>query len=778
MRRLLILFSVAGLLGGVAPSAQAQYMYLDTNGDGAHSAADVLQANGSPTTVDIWIRTNANRDGAAAFCNQDFSLPLTINSYVVNLEAVNGTVSYVNFINRQPAWSVNFGQINSDGVHYKNGYGGPNPSPPGTYHLATLTVLGLSGAPDIRIVDRIPGSLDFTSFGSACFGNDFDNTYKLAGPSGGSDWFDADGTGGTDVTNIAPVLAPIGNKTGSPNVPVTFTASATDPDVPPQSLTYSLGLYSPQGATIHPSTGAFSWTPLGEGTYPVTISVTDNGTPALSDFEGILIQVSQPTQAPTLSPIGNKTIDELNLLTFTVTATDPPGGGLTYTLGPGAPEGASIRPGSGLFEWYVAEQQAPGLYPITVRVTSNGNGLSDSETFLVNAIEVNVPPHFTGGTQDITVQEGETATQQLTAFDADVPAPTLFFTKTSGPSFALVSAAGLITVSPGFLDSGSYVLGVRVSDGTLLANDALDITVLGASLVADAGGPYQGVVGVPVPLDGTGSSDPDGTPLTYRWNFGDGVEGSGPTPAHTYQAAAEYDVTLTVTADGETASDATTATILPDLDMVVFTTGGNKTIRLNSGKSEACVQMEPVGGAFDILDVDPNSVRMTYGGSSIPAITGKSSVGTDKNQNGVDEMTACFSKDDLRTLFAGLPGGEQSVSVVIEATHSSGAPIQGAVTLRVKSGGGQVLAIAPNPLNPSATATFSTSRAGFVRVTLYDLQGRLVRTIMDVASAPAGYHDVSIDGQDANGGRLASGVYYLRLHTTDGTMSRAITILK
>jgi hypothetical protein len=768
-----------------APVAHAQYMYLDTNGDGVHSGADVLAPNGSPTTVDVWLRTNANRDGSPAFCNTDAATPLTINSYVVNLSAVNGSVTYSNFINRQAAWSTAFGEVNSTGVHYKNGFGGATISPPGDYFLATLTITGASGTPGIRIVDVVPGSLDYTSFGTRCDGNGFDNTYKLDGPNtqalqGMGDWHDADGTfGAADPTNSSPVLAPIGSKNGVPGVPVTFTATASDADSPAQTLTFSLGQFSPPGAAINPTTGFFSWTPSVNGTFTVTVVVTDNGTPPMSDFETIQILIAQPGSAPVLNPIGNKTINELNLLTFVCTATDPAQGGLTFTLGPGAPADASIRPGNGIFEWYVAEQQAPGVYPITVIVTSNANGLSDSETFTVTANEVNVPPHFTGGTGPITVMEGQTATQQLTAFDADIPVQTIAFFKLTGPTFALVSASGLITVSPGFMDSGTYQLRVREFDGVVFGFDTIiNITVLDAPPVADAGGPYEGIAGVPVHFDGTGSSDPDGNALTYAWNFGDGVQGVGATPAHTYQGAAVYNVTLTITAGSETDSDATTATILPELGMFVFTTGGNKTIRLNSGKSEACVQMEPVGGAFDIVDVDPNSVQMTYGGSSIPAIAGKSSVGTDKNQNGVDEMTACFSKDDLRTLFAGLPGGEQSVAVVIEATHSSGAPIQGSVTLRVKSGGGQVLAIAPNPLNPSATATFSTSRAGFVRVALYDLHGRLVRTFLDVSSAAPGYHDVSIDGMDAAGKRLASGVYYLLVQTEEGNTRKAITILK
>jgi len=96
------------------------------------------------------------------------------------------------------------------------------------------------------------------------------------------------------VTNSAPVLAPIGNKTVKKDDLLTFTATATDPDLPANTLTFSLGLGAPAGAVINSSTGLFSWTPTknqGPGNYPVTIRVTDSGNPVQSDLETITITV-------------------------------------------------------------------------------------------------------------------------------------------------------------------------------------------------------------------------------------------------------------------------------------------------------------------------------------------------------------------------------------------------------------------------------------------------------------------------------------------------------
>jgi Tol biopolymer transport system component len=65
--------------------------------------------------------------------------------------------------------------------------------------------------------------------------------------------------------------------------------------------------------------------------------------------------------------------------------------------------------------------------------------------------------------------------------------------------------------------------------------------------VASSGGPYSGVIAQNVPFNGNSSFDPDGSISTYSWAFGDGGTGSGVSPTHTYAAAGNYTVTLTVT---------------------------------------------------------------------------------------------------------------------------------------------------------------------------------------------------------------------------------------
>jgi PKD repeat protein len=80
--------------------------------------------------------------------------------------------------------------------------------------------------------------------------------------------------------------------------------------------------------------------------------------------------------------------------------------------------------------------------------------------------------------------------------------------------------------------------------------------------VADAGGPYSGVVGTPITFDGSGSNDLDGTIVSYLWNFGDSTTGTGVSPTHTFTIPGNYMVILTVT-DNEslTHSNSTTVSI-------------------------------------------------------------------------------------------------------------------------------------------------------------------------------------------------------------------------
>ncbi|MFD1145291.1 cadherin repeat domain-containing protein, partial [Larkinella insperata] len=88
----------------------------------------------------------------------------------------------------------------------------------------------------------------------------------------------------------APILTAIGSKTLTLGQPLSFTAQATDSDLPAQTLSYSVT--GPSGASINASSGAFSWTPTTTGSYSLTVKVTDSGSPALAAQETITVTVN------------------------------------------------------------------------------------------------------------------------------------------------------------------------------------------------------------------------------------------------------------------------------------------------------------------------------------------------------------------------------------------------------------------------------------------------------------------------------------------------------
>ncbi|HEX2622927.1 MAG TPA: putative Ig domain-containing protein [Phototrophicaceae bacterium] len=172
------------------------------------------------------------------------------------------------------------------------------------------------------------------------------------------------------VPNAAPVLDPIGNKTGTVGTQVAFTATASDADN--DTLTFSLGAGAPAGAAIDANSGAFTWTPAATGDFNVTVVVSDGNS---TDQETITISVSEPVnQAPVLDPIADQTGMAGTILLFDADATDPDGDTLTYSM-VGAPAGSTMDSSTGKFSW---TPDLHGIYTFTVVVT-DPDSLTDQQ---------------------------------------------------------------------------------------------------------------------------------------------------------------------------------------------------------------------------------------------------------------------------------------------------------------------------------------------------------------------------------------------------------------
>ncbi len=91
--------------------------------------------------------------------------------------------------------------------------------------------------------------------------------------------------------------------------------------------------------------------------------------------------------------------------------------------------------------------------------------------------------------------------------------------------------------------------------------------------------------------------------------------------------------------------------------------------------------------------------------------------------------------------------------------------------------GPRILAAAPNPFNPAVRIAYAVGRPGPVRVTVHDLSGRCVATLVD-RTLEVGEHACSWQGRDDAGRAAASGGYMLRIRTPDGADHRKLTLVR
>jgi hypothetical protein len=173
--------------------------------------------------------------------------------------------------------------------------------------------------------------------------------------------------------NTLPTLEAIPSQRLNENTRLSFTATATDGETPPASLTFSLEPGAPSGASILPD-GRFRWRireDQGPGQFNLAVRVTDSGNPPLSATTQFQVLVDEVNSPPIFNPRSQYT-QVGQLLTFaTATDGDIPPQELTFSLLPGAPDGVSVDRSTGVVRWQPAESQR-GAFQLTVQARDNG----------------------------------------------------------------------------------------------------------------------------------------------------------------------------------------------------------------------------------------------------------------------------------------------------------------------------------------------------------------------------------------------------------------------
>jgi len=177
--------------------------------------------------------------------------------------------------------------------------------------------------------------------------------------------------------NVAPVLAELRDQDVAEGQLLELSATATDADLPANTLTYSLGPSAPAGAAINPSSGHFTWRPgeeHGGGSYAIVVRVTDSG--GASHERSFTVTVAEVQLPPAFTQVPTQSIRVGETLSVAVHASDPDGlaSSIVYSLEPGAPAGVALDGVTGLLIWQVPEDFTPGSVPIAVRATEMGPG--------------------------------------------------------------------------------------------------------------------------------------------------------------------------------------------------------------------------------------------------------------------------------------------------------------------------------------------------------------------------------------------------------------------
>jgi hypothetical protein len=211
---------------------------------------------------------------------------------------------------------------------------------------------------------------------------------------------------------------------------LTFTASAGDEDDPANTLTYSLDAPTPGNATIDPVSGVFTWTPddvTATTTYNLTVRVTDNGTPALDDFEIISVVVRNPSDVFDLAnggfeEAGATQKDALNWNETELTTTDRRICNTTTPLKVYANSGecAFRFQYDGITNLQRKVAQSMALPTVVVGDTIRLDFWAKANT-LTNGVKVQLRLNYTDGTHDLVNLPMPTGTYAYTAFNIEIP---------------------------------------------------------------------------------------------------------------------------------------------------------------------------------------------------------------------------------------------------------------------------------------------------------------------------------------------------------------------
>ncbi|MEF2977726.1 PKD domain-containing protein [Subtercola sp. YIM 133946] len=429
--------------------------------------------------------------------------------------------------------------------------------------------------------------------------------------------------GSAGVINAAPTASFTSQVS---NLSVAFDASAsTDSDGTVAGYAWDFG----DGATDTSKTPTHVYSAA--GTYTVTLTVTDNKG-ATGVFTNTVTTVAPRVNvAPTAS--FTNAIDHLVLTVDGTGSADSDGTVTGYLWNFG--DGSSATTATATHTY-----ATPGTRTVTLTVTDN-DGATGTSTTSVTAVAnppANIPPTaaFTSTNTDLTA-----SFDASDSADADGTIASYswnFGDGTSGTGKSVTHAYGT---------AGTYSVVLTVTDnkgakGT--STGSVAVTAPAPVNVAPTAAFTRTATNLSVALDGSGSSDPDGTIASYAWDFGDGSTGTGKTITHSYAQAGTYTVSLVVTDNkGATGNATSTVTATAPAAMPFALDSFSRTVVNGFGTAET-------GGAWTKNGPATNlSVKNGSGTIAMPTAGTQSGATLDSVSQTNTDMRVMFSLDKAAT---------------------------------------------------------------------------------------------------------------------------------
>jgi RHS repeat-associated protein len=482
----------------------------------------------------------------------------------------------------------------------------------------------------------------------------------------------ANQAGNTYYAAAAQVTQSVVVNKASQTISFTPPASPVTYGVSPIALTATASSGLPVTFSVVSGPGTVSGSTLtitGVGTVVVAANQAGN------TYYAAAAQVTQSVVVNYSTPIANAGSPQTVYVGTTVQldgtgSSDPAGLPLTYAWSfVSMPSGstAALSSTTAAKPTFVADKV--GTYKVQL-IVNNGHNSSTPSTVTITS--QNLPPVANAGPPQTVYEE---ATVQLNGTGSYDPAGlpiTYLWSFSSVPSGSSATLTGPTTPTPTFVAdrTGTYIVQLVVNNGVFSSTPStVTITTLNSPPVANAGPNQTVTVQSAVQLNGSGSTDVDGDPLTYSWSFvsvpaGSKAALSNPgivNPTFTADVVGNYVVQLIVN-DGFSNSTPATVTISTIDSAPVANAGPNQSITVTG-----TVQLN--GSAS--TDVDGNALTYSWSFLTLP-------LGSHATLSNPNAVMPTFVADVLGTYVAQLivnDGFLNSTPATVTITSGDVAPV-------------------------------------------------------------------------------------------------------